>query len=111
MRKRYVQQPDGTLVEVGKDFVQTREQVHVGALWGDRNYDGLRAPDGTPIDSRTKHRQYMKDNNLTIADDYKGEWAKAAKEKAEILKDGGDHKQRKRDLVEAVHKLQAQGRR
>lgn len=47
------------------------------ALAGDRNYDGLRAQDGTDISSRSKHRAYMKANNLTMADDYKESWAKA----------------------------------
>lgn len=47
------------------------------ALAGDRHYDGLRAPDGTDVSTRTKHREYMKRNNLTVADDYKGEWKKA----------------------------------
>lgn len=55
------------------------------ALAGDRHYDGLVAPDGvTLINSRSKHREYMKRNGLTIAEDYKGEWAKAAKERAEF---------------------------
>ena len=51
------------------------------ALAGDRHYDGLRAPDGTDISSRTKHREYMKANNLTVMDDFKGTWAKAQKER------------------------------
>lgn len=51
------------------------------ALAGDRHYDGLAAPDGTDISTRTKHREYMKRNGLTVADDYKGEWAKAEKDR------------------------------
>ena len=51
------------------------------ALAGDRHYDGLAAPDGTLINSRTKHREYMKANGLTVSDDYKGEWKQAAKER------------------------------
>lgn len=51
------------------------------ALAGDRHYDGLRATDGTPIDSRTKHRQYMKDKGLTMATDYRETWKKAAQER------------------------------
>lgn len=53
------------------------------ALAGDRHYDGLVATDGTLINSRSKHREYMKRNGLTIADDYKGEWAKAERERRE----------------------------
>ena len=51
------------------------------ALAGDRHYEGLAASDGTLINSRTKHREYMKRNGLTIAEDYRGEWKGAAKER------------------------------
>jgi putative FmdB family regulatory protein len=51
------------------------------ALAGDRHYDGLRAPDGTDISSRTKHREYMKANNLSLAGDYTDTWAKKLKER------------------------------
>ena len=51
------------------------------ALAGDRHYDGMIATDGTPIDSRTKHRQYMKNNNLTTMDDFKNTWKDAARDR------------------------------
>lgn len=51
------------------------------ALAGDRHYDGLQATDGTPIDSRTKHRQYMKDKGLTVMDDFKNTWKDAARDR------------------------------
>lgn len=51
------------------------------ALAGDRHYDGLRATDGTDISSRVKHREYMKRNGLTTADDYKQTWEKSASER------------------------------
>lgn len=51
------------------------------ALAGDRHYDGLRAPDGTDISTRTKHREYMKANNLTLTDDFKGTWNKQLKDR------------------------------
>ncbi len=63
------------------------------ALAGDRHYDGLQASDGTPIDTRTKHREYMKRNGLTIADDYKGEWAKAEKDRRDRMT-GSHHSNR-----------------
>lgn len=58
------------------------------ALAGDRHYDGLCASDGSDISTRTKHREYMKRNGLTVADDYKGEWAKAETARRALL--GGD---------------------
>ena len=52
------------------------------ALASERHYDGLVAPDGvTLINTRYKHREYMKRNGLTIAEDYKNEWAKKAEQR------------------------------
>lgn len=52
------------------------------ALAGDRHYAGLVAPDGkTLIDTRSKHREYMKRNGLTVAEDYKNEWAKKSEQR------------------------------
>ena len=64
------------------------------ALAGDRHYDGLVATDGTLIDTRSKHREYMKRNGLTIADDFKGEWAKAAREReARMTRGSGSNRE------------------
>ncbi len=35
------------------------------SLWNDTHYDGAKTTGGHDISSRKKHRQYMKDNNLT----------------------------------------------
>lgn len=51
------------------------------ALAGDRHYDGLQATDGTPIDTRTKHRQYMKEKGYALASDFKETWAAAARDR------------------------------
>lgn len=69
------------------------------ALAGDRHYDGLVATDGTLINSRSKHRQYMKDNNLTIANDFKSEWAQAAKEREPHFT-GGRNDKKRREILE-----------
>ncbi len=50
-------------------------------LAGDRHYEGLRAPDGTDISTRTKHREYMKRNGLTTADDFTETWKRAEAER------------------------------
>lgn len=52
---------------------------------GDRHYDGLRATDGTDISSRSKHREYMRANNLTTADDFSQTWAKQAEQRAAVM--------------------------
>lgn len=73
------------------------------ALAGDRHYQNLVATDGTPIDSRTKHREYMKANNLSLESDYKDTWKRAADERAAIR--SGDLKDptRREVLKEVIH--------
>lgn len=70
---------------------ETKEMVEVGADWSDAErraptvteelvYGGAgTATDGTPINSRKKHREYMKANGLALASDYTEAWAKAEK--------------------------------
>jgi hypothetical protein len=70
------------------------------ALAGDRHYDGMRAPDGSMIDTRSKHRAYMKRNNLTIAEDYKGEWATAEKQREARLTAQGGNDRSRRAMIE-----------
>jgi|SRR5262245_34014341 len=79
MRRRFIQLADGSLVEVGQAALDL--PADAGALWGDAHYRDLRAPDGTPIDTRTKHRAYMRDRGLTTADDYTHEWRRAREER------------------------------
>ena len=53
------------------------DPIDSGILWGDRGYEGLRTTDGVAIDTRTKHREYMRANGLTTMDDFKGTWEQA----------------------------------
>ena len=78
-------------------------------LAGDRHYDGLRAPDGADISTRSKHQAYMKANNLTIADDYKETWAKARAEKDAYMT-GRKGTITKADIRETIERFEAQGR-
>jgi hypothetical protein len=73
------------------------------ALASERHYEGLRASDGTPIDTRAKHRAYMKAHNLTTIDDYTQTWQREAEARAGRL--AGDDPARAHDIVEAIHKL------
>jgi hypothetical protein len=50
--------------------------IQWGANFGDRHYLDLRATDGTPIDSRSKQREYMKIHGLTTMDDFGDKWKK-----------------------------------
>lgn len=75
----------------------------------DRHYEGLRATDGTPINSRKKHQEYMKRHNLTTMDDFTGVWDKAAQERATFFTKGGTIK--RQDIERAIFELNEKGRR
>jgi hypothetical protein len=103
-RRRYIQdRVTGELTEVTAN--RTPEMRNdAGALWGDRHYDGLQATDGTDISTRSKQRDYMRDNNLTTADDFKTTWADAREKRERLLSEGGTFS--KRDIERAITQLQ-----
>lgn len=82
-RRRFIQRREAPFdfVEVTDDYVPAPRTVADAILWNDRAYDNLKATDGADIGSRTKHRTYMRDRDLTTIDDYKGEWAKARQDR------------------------------
>lgn len=116
-RRRYIYRPDpstGELVpiEVSQDFQRFEERVPVTT---DLYMDGVKATDGADIGSRKKRREYMNINQLADADDYKGVWAKAAKERAQIFEaeHGRGHfdtRARKGAVAKALYQLK-RGRR
>ena len=100
-RRRYVT-IDGVLTEVPLDWSRDAPKAaDTGLLWNDRLYQD----DGDKrYTSRSTHRQYMKDNDLSMHSDYTETWAKAAKERAGYRESGVDPS-RKADVIHAVHKL------
>lgn len=106
MRRKFVYDPElKEMVEVPLDYIQPSRQEHDGLLWNDRSYDGLRATDGTPINSRTKHREYMKRNGLTTMDDFKNEWAQAEKQRADYYQ-GRKGSVSRNDIAQAIAQLE-----
>ena len=107
-RKRYRYDPEsGEMVEITPGYQPPPRKGalnHMGGLWGDRHYDGLRATDGADISSRKRHREYMKRNGLTTADDFKNVWKTAAQERERYFTQGGSI--RRQDIAQAIHKLQ-----
>lgn len=90
--------------------VPLAEPVEVGEEWAgaergpvktseEEIYGHLRATDGTVLDTRTKHRQYMKDNGFTMHSDYTEHFARAAKERARIRAGGAFDTERRREAV------------
>ena len=80
-----------------------------GDSWrfSDRLYSDkpFKAHDGTVIDSRKKHRAYMKRDGLTTIDDHKGTWDRAAKERAKLFTPGaGYDSDRRREAV--IHAME-----
>ncbi len=78
------------------------------ALAGDRHYEGMRAPDGTDISSRTKHREYMKKHGLTTMDDYKDSWSKAQSQRELNRLGQAEDKALRKEITEQVMTAVAQ---
>lgn len=79
------------------------DAVAIGYVSED-SYKDLRAADGTDISSRSKHREYMRRNNLTTMDDFTEQWKRDAKERQDRL-DGVDPS-RRLDFERAVAQLE-----
>lgn len=103
MRKTYHYDPE-TKEMVEGPSPRRGESSGDGWRFSDRNYDGLRAPDGTDISSRKKHRDYMRKNNLTTIDDFKDQWKQEAKKREDFFSGNWDREGRKRDIAYAFEK-------
>jgi hypothetical protein len=114
MRRRYLHRPghpkanDCGMVavdELGDDVPQDQERSG-NAFMVDRYMEGARSPlDGSDIGSRAKRREHMKAHGLVDADDYKGQWAQQAKERADFLRTG---RQKGVDWEQRLHETHAQ---
>jgi len=58
--------------EVDDDWSGTEARAQTGTE--ELVYSGLRAMDGTPINTRKRHREYLKQNGLCMASDYSKEY-------------------------------------
>lgn len=86
----------GEMVQVGEDWTDTERRAQTPTE--ELTYGGVQATDGTDISSRKKHREWKKAKNLADADDFKGTWEKAAKERASYYEGRHDS----RDIRETV---------
>ena len=77
-----------------------------GWRFSDRLYSGspFKAHDGTIIDSKKKHREYMKRHSLTTIDDYTGEWEKAKERREAVFTGKHDKAQRIEAIKYAMEK-------
>jgi hypothetical protein len=110
-RRRYRWDPEkGCCVPVDADFVGERRDN--GLKSEEEVYGHIQATDGTDLSTRRRHREYMREKGLTVADDFKGVWAKAEPEmKKAVTPDSGfDRASRREDLGRAVHELRSRRR-
>ncbi|WFG54186.1 hypothetical protein Mx9_p79 [Myxococcus phage Mx9] len=106
-RRRFVYRPNPETgrveaVEVTPDYQSVEERQPV---YTDRYMEGDRATDGTDIGSRTKRRAYMQANGLADADDFKGVWDKAEKQRADFFQGRHDTQARRQDIARAIERL------
>ena len=103
MSKRYLwDEKEQKLVEIGDDWRPTfRKECNSTE---ELVYGGMRATDGTPINTRAKHRKYMKEKNLTTVDDFVKTWPKELeKREAYRGKPGTTYPERK-EIREAIER-------
>lgn len=103
MSRRRYQIIDGEIVEV-TNVPAPQLAPDSGALWGDANYRDMQASDGTPIDTRTKHRDYMRQRGITTIDDYTEEFKRRGEARAKQYQ-GAPDPQRAHDIARAWEKL------
>ena len=84
-------------VEVPEDYTpEPPKGDHL--LWSDRAYQDMNDP---RFSSRSQHREFMRQNGLTTADDFKGTWDKAAQQREAWYKEGRDPTRRE-DVARAI---------
>lgn len=108
-RRRFIyDRTTGEMVEVDLDY-QHSPQGSVSTdsvLWNDRSYQDMNDP---RFSSRAGHREYMRQNGLATADDYRGVWKDA--EKRRIAVRNGFDPGRRSDIERSIHQLREKGRK
>lgn len=68
------------------------------------------ATDGSRLDTRRRHREYMQANNLTMDSDFKGVWAEAEKKREAMYRGDFDHKARREAIERAAYDVEKKRR-
>lgn len=90
----------GRLVELTYEEPEVRTQISV-----DRNYEGLKATDGTDIGSRRRWREYAKQNGLTHVSDFTDHWKKKAEERDRMRRGDWGQAERREAVAAAMRKV------
>ena len=96
-RRRYVQ-VNGELIEVSPDYAPEPRRTDA-VLWNDRAYQDM---NDARFRSRTQHREYMKQHNLTTVDDFAQHDQREAKRREDFYR-GIDH-ERRADIARAMER-------
>lgn len=112
MRRRYVWDPElGQCVEVTPEYVGQRRDE--GRRSEEEVYGHVQATDGTDLSTRARHRNYMRDNNLTVASDFTKTWERSAVEMKKVVTPGSGHdsRERREQLGRLNYQMRQRGRR
>lgn len=69
------------------------------------------APDGTPINSRTKRRAWMRATGAADFSDFTNTRAQGERERQERMTTGGDRKERREQVARALYQHKSRSRR
>jgi hypothetical protein len=111
VRGHWVYDANGVAIPAEQYVPEDRHSVGDGIASG-RFYDGVRvAGSGEDISTRQKHREYMKRNGLTTADDFTETWAKAEKER-ENMRQGifPDDRERRNEIGRIAYEVEKRER-
>jgi hypothetical protein len=100
-RRRYRYDPERKeVVEIGADWddAPRRAQTPTEEL----TYGKCVATDGTVLDTKRKHREYMQHHGLALASDYTETWKRAEKERAQAWTNREQKESRKAALIRAA---------
>lgn len=114
VRGRFVYTQGGRPLEEPIQVDADWKQADVGpSLKSEEEVYGSVSPatDGTRLDSKRRHSQYMKDNNLTIDSDFKQTWAEAEQRRARVSVGDFDHKARREALERAAYQVEKNRRK
>lgn len=82
---------------------EEKKAVNASILSG-RMYENVQSPiDGSDIGSRQRHRDHMKQHNVTMTTDFKGDWEKAQKQRDEIRSGQNDKGERREQIERAIY--------
>ncbi len=84
--------------EVGEEWRNAAPRAAIGTEG--ITYAGGVATDGTPIDTRKRHREYLQRNGLAMASDYSPEYH----ERKAASKERAENKERRQTIERAFHK-------